>query len=411
MSYSIRKLLPLPRRFRGLLGTANYGSANIQQVESSASSYEMKAWQIDSFGSLEKLQKRNAPKPVITRPNDILVRVTASSVNPLDVAMIGGYGNVLLNTLKQVDFLCSSSQQFPLTLGRDFTGEVVAKGNAVGKSFRVGDVVYGVVPPHLQGCHAEEVVVSDSLLALKPNHLNSVETSGIMYAGMTAWSALMLTGDLIFISPKDKTVLVCGGSGGVGTYAIQMLKAWGAKVVSTCSTDAIPLVESLKADIVIDYTQPEAIKNIEASGKYDIILDATGHLNPMTYVPFLKDWHNSKFITLRSPMLKNTDDLGLVPGMVRNAQDFITSNLSSGAPTKGSTVRWGFFVPFPKGIRDLSTLVENKQIKPIIDSVYHFDDLPDAYKKVSQGHLRGKVILSMNGEGVTRAPSQPQEEK
>lgn len=349
----------------------------------------MPAWQFQSFGGLDQLKLKDVDIPQVKKPNDVLVKVQASSVNPLDVAMIGGYGNVVLDTLRQCD-LNMEIKKLPLITGRDFCGEVVSKSTNVRKDIRVGDIVYGVVPPHYQGSHASYIVTDDHLMIQKPSGLKMTEAASIPYTALTAWSALKISGDLAISDPKTKKVLVLGASGGVGTAAVQLLKAWGCQVVATCGTNAVPLVKSMSPDIIIDYQQKEAMREIELSGKYDIILDASGNVNYVSYVPFLKEWSNSKFITLKSPFLSNTDNYGLIGGLLKNASDLLKYNLSSNALAKGCTVRWGFFAPLGLGMTEIGQLVKSGQINPKIDSKYDFEDMPKAFKKVSEGHLRDR---------------------
>ncbi|XP_014288761.1 reticulon-4-interacting protein 1 homolog, mitochondrial [Halyomorpha halys] len=353
----------------------------------------MLAWQFQSFGGLDQLKLNNVILPQVKKPNDVLVKVHATSVNPLDVAMIGGYGNVVLDTLRQCDFRMEN-KNVPLTTGRDFCGEVVSKSTNVRKDIKVGDLVYGAIPPHYQGSHASYLVIDDHLMIQKPSNIKDTEAASIPYTALTAWSALKISGDLAVSDPKTKKVLVLGASGGVGTAAVQMLKAWGCQVVATCGTDAVSLVSNMSPDIVIDYQQKEAMREIELSGKYDIILDASGNVNYVSYVPYLKEWSNSKFITLKSPFLSNTDYYGLLGGLIKNASDLLKYNLSSNALAKGCTVRWGFFAPLGIGMTEIGQLVKTGQLKPKIDSTFSFEEMPKAFKKVSEGHLRGKVVVS-----------------
>lgn len=360
---------------------------------------KMAAWQIHSYGGLEELQLSNTVKiPPIMSPDAVLVRVLASSVNPIDIAMMGGYGNVLLNLIRQAESGSLEPQvEFPLILGRDFAGEVVAKGNNVSTELMVGDTVFGVTPPHWQGCHAQYVIADKNHVQRKPSNIDVKEASCVLYTGLTAWAALKVTGGLFVLPSKGKRVLVLGGSGGVGTVAIQLLKAWEAEVVSTCSTDAVTSVQSLGADTVIDYTDPEAMNKIRSAGKYDIILDAAGlketEFHP--YITCLKDWSFAKYITLKSPLLRNTDTLGLLNGMIRNVADLVVPNLSTGAVVRGSSVRWGYFMPINAGVKEIASLIEKKKLVPVVDSTFDFAQLPEAYKKVMTGHLRGKVVVTM----------------
>lgn len=130
--------------------------------------------------------------------------------------------------------------------------------------------------------------------------------------------------------------------------------------------------------------------------RYDLILDAAGipYENICNYTPLLKSL--SAFITLRSPILTNTDSYGMVAGMFKNAYDLIVPNLFSRAVLKGSTIRWGVFMPLERGIKELARLVEEKKIVVPLDNVYKFTDVKNAFKRVKNGHLRGKVILTFD---------------
>lgn len=133
-----------------------------------SSKEHMFAWIVTSFGSLNQLHLSNAvPLPEINHHKDVIVKVRAASVNPIDVAMVGGYGNVLLRSLRKCENFINwndDSLPFPLILGRDFVGEVVAKGSNVRSDIKIGNLVYGVVPAQQQGCHAEMVVANDTMV-------------------------------------------------------------------------------------------------------------------------------------------------------------------------------------------------------------------------------------------------------
>ncbi|XP_050442958.1 reticulon-4-interacting protein 1 homolog, mitochondrial-like isoform X2 [Adelges cooleyi] len=379
-----------------------------QIVANSASwSPKMLAWQVHSYGTLDDLVlTNNARSPVVIGPKDVLVRVKASSVNPLDVLMTEGYGQVVLGTIRQAQQKSLHKPvEFPLTLGRDFAGEVVAKGANVTKDLKIGDLVMGVVPPFHQGCHAEFVSAPQSLVVKKPVHMSNEEAAGLLYTGLTVYSALKVAGGLYVLNATNKSVLVIGGSGGVGSCAIQLLKSWGAKVTTTCSTNAIDLVKTLGPDNIVDYTSSDMKEQLEQFGKYDLILDAAGipFEEISSFTPLLKGWSCSGFITLRSPILKNTDSYGLFGGMLKNAYDLVVPNVLSGAIFKGSTIRWGAFMPLEGGVNELAQLAEEKKMIVPLDKVYKFMDLKEAYKKVQQGHLRGKVIVTFDQESIDRA--------
>ncbi|KAL0278488.1 UNVERIFIED_CONTAM: hypothetical protein PYX00_000304 [Menopon gallinae] len=359
---------------------------------------KINSWQIHSYGDLDEVQYTRTRPPIIKDPNSVVVKVLAASINPLDVAMINGYGSVLLNFMRQAK-KCSLQKEleFPLTLGRDFAGIVIRTGHSVGDKVKVGDEVWGVVPPHEQGSHAEEVMVSKNYIEKKPGNISMVEAGSMLYAAITAWSALKITGDIAVVGVRGRNVLVLGGSGGVGTMAVQMLRNWGAKVVTTCSEDAIPLLRSLGAHDVFDYRSPDFHEQI-GKRKYDIILDCAGlgQENGAHYCRHLKDYSLSKFITLKSPMLRNVDDYGLLGGMIKNVGDFLFVNASAGCLPKSSSIRWGFFIPLERALTEITKDVEDGKILPCVHKIYSFDDVPNAYKHAAEGHLRGKIVIDMS---------------
>nr|XP_018898056.1 PREDICTED: reticulon-4-interacting protein 1 homolog, mitochondrial [Bemisia tabaci] len=361
---------------------------------------KMKAWQIHSYGGLDELQLSEARLPSISSDR-ILIKVSTSSVNPLDVAMTNGYGAILLNKIRQTEAgSCEPIVEFPLTLGRDFSGTIIAKGDKVGSEFQIGDEVFGVTQPHESGCHAEFVTAHKCLVHKLPENIKPIEAGSTLYTGLTAWSALKVTGDLAIIPPKNKVVLVIGGAGGVGSAAIQLLKAWDAQVVATCAADAVPLVQSLKADVVIDYSSNSSklISVLQSVGKYDIILDAAGipESEIPNYLPLLKEWSLAKFITLKSPLLRNIDENGVINGMILNGFSLLANNLPN--LFKGSTVRWGFFMPLNQGVKEIAHLLETGKMKSVIHKEFGFQELKEAYQTVKDGHLRGKVVVKMEDE-------------
>ncbi|XP_001600089.1 reticulon-4-interacting protein 1 homolog, mitochondrial [Nasonia vitripennis] len=356
----------------------------------------MQAWQIHSYGSLHELKLSTVKMPVLSRPSDILIKVEAASVNPIDVAMIGGYGSKVINLMRKAKSCQGrpySDIEFPLVMGRDFSGTVVSKGHGVDE-LKIGDKVWGVVPVEQQGCHADYVIVDSCLVSLRPKNLSYIEAASILYAGLTAWSALWYTGGLCyktaFATQMNKRVLVLGGSGGVGTLAIQLLKAWNMQVVTTCNTDATDMLQDLGADVVIDYKQQDADSKVIAEGPYNIILDCC---NQGAVLVKSKGYPHCNYITLNSPLLKNVDEHGLIFGAVKNLGDLLKHNIP--VNEKKSLVKWGFFAPSPSGITHIQELVEHKKIIPVVQEVFPFEELPKAYERVRDGHLRGKIVVDM----------------
>ncbi|KZC06101.1 Reticulon-4-interacting protein 1, mitochondrial [Dufourea novaeangliae] len=357
----------------------------------------MQAWQIHSYGGLEELKLSTVRIPVIARPTDILVRIEASSVNSIDIAMMGGYGATVLNLMRKARNLTGGQYEgleLPLTMGRDFSGVVVSKGHGVGNRLKLGDEVWGVVPPEQQGCHAGYALVDTDLVNPRPKNISHIEAASILYAGLTAWSALWITGGLcyktVMTTRKNNRVLILGGSGGVGTLAIQLAKAWNMHVITTCSSDAINLVQKLGADVVIDYKLDDADSRLIVEGPYNIILDCANH-GP--YKIRSKGYPHCTYITLNSPLLKNIDRHGLIAGTVKNIGELMKYNIPS--VENKSFVKWGFFTPSQVGIKALQEFIESGKIIPVVKKVYQFQELPLAYDRMAQGHLRGKLVIDM----------------
>ncbi|KAH8378248.1 hypothetical protein KR093_010392 [Drosophila rubida] len=361
---------------------------------------KMGGWQFHSYGDSDELQYCDKLRlPQIRNSDECLVRVRATTVNPIDVAMLRGYGATLLNIMR-----CKSgdSIEFPLTLGREFVGELVQKGMGVNGSdqLQLGCRVWGVVPiSSTAGAHAEYVVVSRSCLAAAPKNLDDKEAASVLYAGLTAWSGLYISGFLggpcgattAAGGGANKRVLVMGGSGGVGSLAIQMLSAQGVQVLATCSENAVDMVRCLGADCVVDYTNPAQLEQLAKYAPYDIVLDCAGqgsqHAAELNF-----DFR--QYITFSSPLLANIDKQGICLGALQNVSELLQSNVKA-VTQRGGLVKWGYFYPAAHGIEFLQRLVERRKLMPLIDSSFDFAELPKAFERIKQGHLRGKVVVQL----------------
>ncbi|KAK3098765.1 hypothetical protein FSP39_022868 [Pinctada imbricata] len=278
----------------------------------------MKAWQIHQYGSNEELTFSNTVRvPRVRNPKDILVKVHAASVNPIDIRMRGGYGKNIINAMRRAYNRDDSVSEFPLILGRDFSGEVVEVGREV-KNYKPGDEVWGAYFAHLQGTHAEFAVAPSNTVSPKPSSLSHVEAASIPYVASTACTALCSVGELTERKTPGQRVLIHGGAGGIGTFAIQLMKSYGAEVTTTCSTDAVDLVTSLGADNVIDYQTEDVRRRLKEIEGFDVILDTVGGGKADYSLDYLRSWRNSKFVSIVTPLMPNSDNLGLIPGLVKS---------------------------------------------------------------------------------------------
>ncbi|XP_070775889.1 reticulon-4-interacting protein 1 homolog, mitochondrial [Enoplosus armatus] len=357
----------------------------------------MPAWVIDKYGSNDVLRfTKNAGFPVINYPNEVVVKVFAAGLNPLDVSMRGGYGAATLSAKRDPLNINQAGSEFPLILGRDVSGVIMECGLDV-KYFRERDEVWAAVPPWKQGSLAEFVVLSANEVSHKPKSLSHVEAAAIPYVATTAWSALVNTGGLSKDNCAKKRVLVLGGSGGVGTFAIQMLKAWGAHVTVTCSQNAERLVRGLGADHVVDYTAGPVEEPLGALEKFDLILDNVGGDTERWALELLKPWSGAKYVTLVTPFLQNTDMLGIADGMMQTAATMATKTLKH--LVKGVHYRWGFFAPSGPALDEIREMVDAGQIRAVVEETFSFSQVPRALEKVEKGHARGKTVVQISKGG------------
>uniref|UniRef100_A0A8C2WSJ2 NAD(P)H oxidoreductase RTN4IP1, mitochondrial n=1 Tax=Cyclopterus lumpus TaxID=8103 RepID=A0A8C2WSJ2_CYCLU len=353
----------------------------------------MPAWVIDKYGSNEALRfTKNAGFPVINYPNEVIVRVHSAGLNPLDVRMRDGYGSASLS-MKRDPLNIKSSSEFPLILGRDVSGVIMECGLDV-KYFREWDEVWAAIPPWKQGSLAEFVVLSANEVSHKPKSMSHREAAAVPYAASTAWSALVNTGGLSKDNCAKKRILILGGSGGVGTFAIQMLKAWGAHVTVTCSQNAELFVRGLGADHVVDYTAGPVEEPLGALEKFDLILDNVGGDTERWALTLLKPWCGAKFVTLVTPFLQNTDRLGIADGMMQNAATVATKALKH--LVKGVHYRWGFFVPSGPVLDEIREMVDAGQIRTVVEDTFCFSQVPEAFEKMEKGHARGKTVVQIS---------------
>lgn len=352
----------------------------------------MKAWQTHRFGGIDDVLLEEVRVPQLRSPTDVLVKIHAASVNPLDVAMMDGYGRNVIDVLRSIQHCSYSPDRFPLILGRDFSGEVVAVGQGV-EQFQVGDEVWGATMAGHQGSHAEYIAAPSSIISKKPKVLSHLESAAIPYAGLTAWAAVRTVGNVSRQTASNKRCLVVGGSGGVGTFAIQLLKAWNASVTTTCSSDAVELLSQLGADYVIDYTSPDFEQQLLQSPRFDFILDCVGSQKKPLATELLRKGRFATYVTVVSPVLKNADDLGLLPGLATSALQALQVTVKELLELRSA--RWAFFCPNADALQEISGLVELGKIAPVIQNTFPFEDMPGAYRKIKEGHARGKTVVTI----------------
>ncbi|VDN06308.1 unnamed protein product [Thelazia callipaeda] len=377
----------LVRLHSGLLNTSNIYNGIETWLR------RMSTWITAEFG--KEMEKVDIPIPITRKPNELLVRVKAASVNPIDTAMRNGYGREISSAVKKLRN-CSFEPAvlLPYIGGRDCSGVVEYVGMNV-KRFKKGDEVIAVVDPFRPGTHAEFALVDESDCVMKPSNISFIDGAAFPYAACTAWSALV---SVARIRPQDATskrVLIHGGAGGVGTTAIQMLKAWNVeKVVVTCSEDCFEMVEKLGA-IPINARSPEALQKLIDEGPFDVILDCVQSELAEWSDRVLGLWRNCVHVSLLSPLLNDTDRYGILLGVVSTAAQYLLRAALPGLQ-RGQWYAYAFFAPHPECMERIAEYLKDGKMKPVIDQIFNYNELPAAYEKVGKKKGRGKTIIDMN---------------
>lgn len=342
----------------------------------------MKAITINTYGSSEVLELDiRQPLPMVG-PHDILVRNRASSVNPIDVMKREGYGRPVFEKKREV--------KFPWVLGNDTAGIVEKIGKKVSR-FKVGDEVFSAPGIHRQGTWAEFTAIDENEAGFKPLNLTFEEAASIPFVAMTSWKALVNHAKITPVNASGKKVLVHAGSGGVGTFAIQLLKAWGSHVATTCSTRNIELVEDLGTDTIIDYTVTDFAKVLK---DYDTVFDTIGHKvagNEEKSISILKQNGRSVYVSIVHPMLSIITDNGLLSGVPKMGLTFLSKKFKN----RRIHYYWSVFSPNGKALEQVRQYLELQKIKPMIDRVYPLDQMAEANTYVETGRARGKVVISI----------------
>src|SRR5947208_2682501 len=326
----------------------------------------MKAVVYTDYGSPDVLQIREIKKPA---PNDdqVLVKVRAVSINPLDWHFIEGRPYIMRGMM--------GGMRKPKNprLGVDYSGTVEAVGKNV-TQFKPGDEVFG----NKIGAFAEYLCPrADRAVAMKPANITFEQAAGIPVAGVTALQGVR---DQAKVQPGQK-VLINGASGGVGTFAVQIAKSFGAEVTGVCSARNTELVQSLGADHVIDYTKEDFTKSDQ---KYDVILDNVA---------------NHSLSESRRVLTPNGIYV-MIGGGSANEQGFVGAlgkALNAAVYSRFIKQKMGMMMaqPSTKDLTLLAEMVESGKLKPVIDRTYKLAEVPEAVRYVEQGHARGKVVITV----------------
>lgn len=331
----------------------------------------MKAFILDRYKT-RTLRFGDVPEPA-TDPGDVLVEVEAAGLNLLDSKIRDG-------ELKSV-----LPYKTPLVLGHDLAGTVVKVGANV-RRFKPGDAVYARPRDGQIGAFAEQIVVKEADLAAKPVNLSMVEAASIPLVGLTAWQVLV---ERAQIKPGQK-VLIHAGSGGVGTFAIQLAKHLGATVATTASAANATLVKKLGADIVIDYRSQ---KFEEELSDYDVVLNSLDATTLEKSLKVLKP--GGKLISISGPpdpAFARAKGMNVVVRLVLHAT---SAGIRRKAKRAGVDYSFLFMRADGGQLDQITKLIEGGTIHPVVDRIFPFADLNEAFAYIETGSAKGKVVVTL----------------
>ncbi len=332
----------------------------------------MKALTFKRYGKSPEIGFTEVQRPLLM-PNELLVQVHAAGINPIDNMIPTGMFKPVLKF------------QLPATLGSDLAGVVIEVGRDVTR-FKPGDAIFASLFDLGIGSIAEFARVPEHVAALKPANLDFVQAASIPMVGLTSWQALNEHSKLL---PGQK-VFIHAGSGGIGTFAIQLAKHLGATIGTTTSTGNVPLVRRLGASEVVDYKK----QNFEQvlSG-YDTVLGTIRGDAIEKSVSIIKP--GGKIISLIGPLDAAFARSRHLNFFLKLVFGLMSRKIIRLAAKRGGTYSFLFVRPDGKQLGEIGELLESGLIQPVIDKVFPFDQAKEALEYLAQGRAKGKVVISI----------------
>ncbi|TIR40754.1 MAG: NADP-dependent oxidoreductase [Mesorhizobium sp.] len=332
----------------------------------------MKAFIVDRYAKNARLRLGEVPEPEVGE-KDVLVQIHAASLNLLDSKIRDGEFKLIL------------PYRSPFVAGHDVAGTVIRVGSKV-RQFKPGDEVYARPRDGRVGTFAEYIAINDTDVALKPKNLSMEEAASIPLVGLTAWQALVERAKL----KKGQKVFIQAGSGGVGTFAIQLAKHLGATVATTTSASNMDMVSNLGADVIVDYKKDDFEKVLSG---YDVVLNSQDNKTLEKSLRVLKPGGVAVSISgPPDPGFAREKGLSVVLNLVMRV-------LSAGIRrrAKRAGVRYSFLFMAANGeqLTKIASLIETGVIRPVIDRVFPLEQTNEALAYIEQGRAKGKVVIKI----------------
>ena len=332
----------------------------------------MKAFITDRYSKQDPMRLGEMPEPGLG-DDDVLIEVHAAGLNQLD------------SKIKSGEFKLILPYRMPLVLGHDVAGVVSRVGSRV-QQFKVGDEVYSRAPDHRIGTLAQFIAVNESAVARKPASLSMEEAASIPLVGLTVWQALVEKANL----KNGQKVFIQAGSGGVGTFAIQLAKHLGAIVATTTSTANVDWVRRLGADIVIDYKQDDFESILHG---YDVVLNSQDGKTLEKSLRILKP--GGQLISISGPPDPAfAADIG-ASGFVKLILRLLSSGVRRRAKRLGVDYAFLFMKASGGQLREITPLIDAGAIRPVVDKVFPFESTNEAMAYVEAGRAKGKVVIKV----------------
>jgi len=323
----------------------------------------MKAIIYKKYGSLDFLKLSSVEKPV-PKDNEVLIKIYASSINYSDSALVRGKPFIA----RLWSGFIKPKYNIP---GADIAGCVESVGHNVEK-FKIGDDVFGDISDFGWGGFAEYVSVHEDAIAIKPLNLSYEEASAIPQAAVVALQALRNKGAL----QSGQKILINGASGGIGTFAIQIARAFGAEVTAVCSTDKIELAKSLGANHVLDYKK---LDFTDTGLTYDLVLGVQGYRSLSDYNRVLKK--DGTYVATGGSLKQVFECMFLGPYLSLVSKKRIANLIVKRDQTDLTLLR---------------NLIESGKIVPVIDKIYKLSEVTEAIKYYEKGHSKGKIVITID---------------
>ena len=333
----------------------------------------MKAFILDQYGNADRVRVGEIPNPELLE-DDVLVQIHAAGVNLLDSKIRNG------------EFKRILPYHLPLILGHDVAGVVVRVGSRV-RRLKPGDEVYARPADGRIGTFAEFIAIKEDDVAIKPKTLTMEEAASIPLVGLTAWQVLIERANL----KRGQKILIHAGSGGVGTFAIQLAKHVGATVATTTSTANVDLVRSLSADIVIDYKKEDFADVLR---DYDVVLNSLDKVTLEKSLRVLKP--GGQLISISGPPdAAFARSIG-ASWIFRTIMGVLSYSIRARAQRRQTTYSFLFMRASGRQLSEIASLIDQGIIRPVVDRVFPFASTKEAMAYLEAGRAKGKVVVSLS---------------